>query len=375
MTKIYFDYNATCPIRPEVIDFMAEAMRQTGNASSMHSFGRSSRRLVEEGRGRLADILSIRPNQVIFNSGATEGNNTILNKFRNQCVFISAIEHPSILQAAENISEDTHLIPTDEHGVIRLDTLKGMLNEHNPALISVMLVNNESGVIQPVKDITRIAKEHNPEIIVHSDITQAIGRLEIKFDDLGVDFASLSAHKFGGPQGVGALIMKRGLQVPKLLLGGGQERRQRAGTENVAGIAGLGLAAQICGENLVAYQEKLTHYKQQIENAISQTSSQIRIFGQEAERVANTVLFSLPGLKAETVLMNFDLEGIALSSGSACSSGTLQSSHVVQSMGANDEELIASIRLSMGWATTQEEVDQFITIWQKMSQRFQDKLS
>ena len=375
MPKIYFDYNATSPIHPEVIELVSKVMAHTGNPSSMHSFGREARRHVETGRGQLAELLGIRPNQVIFNSGATEGNNTILNRYRGETIFISSIEHPSMLQTAQEITDKLHFIPCDSHGVIKLDSLRVMLQEHKPALVSIMYVNNESGVLQPIAEAAQTIKDFDADITVHSDITQAIGRLPMDFNALGLDFASLAAHKFGGPHGVGALIMKRGLQVPKLLHGGGQERRQRAGTENVAGIAGMGLAAELCGADIENYQTKMLKFREQIETAITKTSAHIRIFGQQTDRAPNTIMFSMPNLQAETILMNFDLEGVALSSGSACSSGSLQASHVMHAMGDNEVHGAASIRLSMGWATTQEEVDQFIEIWQKVTLRFMDKLN
>lgn len=375
MPKIYFDYNATCPIRPEVIELMAHVMAHPGNPSSMHSFGREARRYVEIGRGQIAELLKIRPNQVIFNSGATEGNNTILNRFRGKTILISSIEHPSMLQTAQEVTDDLHLIPCDSHGVVKLDALKSMLEKHKPALVSIMYANNESGVIQPISEITKIVKDYSTDIVMHSDITQAVGRIDVDFDALGLDFASLAAHKFGGPHGIGALIMKRGLQVPKLLYGGGQERRQRAGTENVSGIAGMGLAAELCERDMEDYQRTLLGFREQIEKTISDTSKRIHIFGRQADRVPNTIMFSLPGLQAETVLMNFDLEGVALSSGSACSSGSLQASHVMHAMSDSEIHGAASIRLSMGWATTQEDVDQFIEIWQKVTLRFSDTLN
>lgn len=373
--SIYFDYNATCPVRPEVIAHVGDVMQHVGNPSSVHRFGRQGRKFIEEGRNRLAQAINVKPNQVIFNSGATEGNNTILHGFRNQVQFVSQIEHPSIHRIVGEYTDKAHFIPVLKSGLICLDQLQDMLAKHRPAIVSVMMVNNESGVMQPIADLVRIVKDFDKDIMVHSDMAQALGRIEIDFEALGLDFATLSSHKFGGPHGVGALVMKRGIQAPKLILGGGQERRHRAGTENVEGIAGMGLAAELCSRDLLDYQTRLLGYRTRIEDALRESVPNIRIYCEEVERTANTILFHLPHIKSDTALMNFDLEGVALSGGSACSSGSVQSSHVIVALGADENDESASIRLSMGWNTTQEEVDQFIAIWHKMAKRFNDKLT
>lgn len=369
-TPRYFDYNATCPIRSEVINLMGDVMRETGNASSVHSFGRKARSHIEKAREQVAQLVRTQNTSVTFTSGATEANNAVLQKFKGERILISAIEHPSVLE----VCEQAELIKVDENGVIDLDAFKKQLEQGAPAaLISVMLVNNETGAIQPVGEIARIARAHNKDVFVHTDAAQAPGRLSIDFPALLVDYMSLSAHKFGGPQGTGALISAPGARPVQLLLGGGQEKRQRAGTENVAGIAGMGLAAEMALKNLDEFV-KLAQLRDQIEKSCSDTIPQTRIFAKDTERVANTSCVCVPGLDAQTQLMALDLAGFALSNGSACSSGKVNQSHVLKAMGASDIEANSALRISIGWGTTSEQIDEFIAAWTEMVTRMKDKI-
>lgn len=366
MPQIYFDHNATTIIRPEVIDLVAKIMTETGNASSVHNYGRHARKYVEKAREQTAKALNAKTSQVIFNAGATEANNTVLKNSNPQKIWISAVEHASVANAAP----EAKIIPVTEDGLVDLVALKDMLEKEaeTPELISVMLVNSETGVIQPVKEIVDLIKTHNPDIKVHSDCTQAIGRIPVDIKQLGIDYMSISAHKFGGPQGVGALILGPCAEAPKLIFGGAQENRNRAGTENVAGIAGMGQAIELAVQDMDHYQS-LTGLRDKIQAAFLDAVPNIIIYSGEAPRVANTLSLSWPGQQASMLLMNFDLEGIAISTGSACSSGSMKASAVLKAMGANEDAAKGALRVSLGWNTSEEEVDRFIDCWQKIVAR------
>lgn len=360
---IYLDHNATTPLKPTARTAMLQVLDRVGNASSIHSFGRAMRKIVEDARAHVAALVNAAPKQVIFNSGATEGNNTILRGFAGTRLLVGATEHPSVLECAATLNAEK--IPVHPNGLIDLDALQSQLTSSPPVgLISVMLVNNETGVIQPVADIAALARAHGAAL--HCDAVQAAGKIDIDMAKLSVDFLTLSAHKVGGPQGVGALIIADGATVcrpvPVLLLGGGQERRTRAGTENVSGIAGFGAAALAARADRAAYQS-LALLRDRLERTLRDIHPHTRIFGHDAPRVAGTISFAVPGTSAETLLMKLDLAGIALSSGSACSSGTVKPSHVLASMRATDDEQRAALRLSMGWSTTPADIDRFIAVW------------
>lgn len=343
---IYLDHNATTPIRPEAADAVSAAMRMHGNASSVHTAGRNARALVETARGDVAALVGADPKQVIFTSGATEANNAVLKSFSGK-ILVSGIEHPSVLEAAPNAQR----IPVGTDGIVDLHALENMIE--GASLISVMMVNNETGVIQPIEKIAALAKAKG--IRVHCDAVQAAGRIPLS---MNVDYLTLSAHKMGGPQGVGALVTVPGAPPVKLIHGGGQERRARAGTENVMGIAGFGAAAKAV--NIEAFQKLAS-----LRNIIEQTIPGITVFGQSAARVANTTCFALPGVAADTQLMALDLAGICVSSGSACSSGTVKPSHVLEAMGIAPELATCALRVSLGWNTTQADVDTFIAAYTK----------
>lgn len=360
MKKLYLDHNATSPLRPDALEAMVTVMRDVGNASSIHSFGRSARKHVEDARQIIGASLDVSPNQVIFNSGATEGNNTILKGFAGQRILVSSIEHPSVIECGVPIEP----IPVTQDGVIDMAAFERLLNEGvPPALISVMLVNNETGVIQPVAEIAKRAKEKG--CLVHCDAVQAYGRIPFTRAELGADFLTLSAHKIGGPQGVGAIIMAPAAPLPKLLIGGGQERRHRAGTENIAGITGFGVAAQLATSQIPEFQNLAT-LRDKIEAHI-ECHPRITCHGNTAPRVANTISMSIKGVPSETLLMAFDLAGVALSSGSACSSGTVKFSHVLKAMGVAGTTDTGHLRLSLGWSTTEKEVEDFLVVWDKLA--------
>ena len=358
MDTIYLDYNATAPMRPEVLDFIAPLLAEPCNASSIHSYGRKGRQLVEAAREQVGRLVGTDAAQVIFNSGATEANNTVLRHFAGERILVSAIEHVSVLESGV----DVETIPVTPGGAVDLVALEASLKDKPTALVCVMLVNNEIGVVQPVAEISALAKAHGA--LVHCDAVQAAGRIPIDMQALGVDFLSLSAHKIGGPQGVGALCLGICGVTPVLLEGGGQEKKARAGTENVAGIAGFGLAAELVLEGLETYEDTLLPLRRRLEEWVLKHDG-ARIYGAGEERVANTVMFSLPGIKAETALMAMDLAEIAISNGSACSSGTVQPSHVLRAMGASAEEALRGLRISMGAGTSESDIERFIEAFEK----------
>ncbi len=371
--KIYMDYNASAPLRPEALALMQDVLTESGNASSVHSFGRKARSRIERAREQISALIGTQPNQLVFTSGATESNNTVLSAFRGQRILVSAIEHPSVLESAPAAEK----IPVTQDG-LQEGLQEGLIDEQAfinllekgepPALISIMLVNNETGAIQPVEKLARLAKKRHPAIFIHTDAVQAAGRIKIDMPALQVDYLSLSAHKMGGPQGVGALITAPGSKPVKLLYGGGQEKRQRAGTENVAGIAGFGMAADIAQHDIENFQ-KLALLRDKMEENLSAITPHLRVFSKDAPRIANTSAIGLSGLSAETLIMALDLAGIAVSSGAACSSGTVKPSHVLQAMGACDDETMGAFRISIGWDTKECHIDRLIEECSKIFER------
>lgn len=360
MNKIYLDYNATAPIRPEVLDLVTTIMGEVGNASSVHEFGRRARKYVEDARAQVAALCTVTPEQVIFTSGATESINTVLCGYRDKRVLISAIEHPAVIAAAPH----AEIIPVTGDGLVDLDAYKKILTDGEPpALVSIMLVNSEIGVIQPVAEMAALAHEHGA--LFHTDAVQGAGRLDINMHTLDADFMSLSAHKMSGPQGVGAIISREGIELSKFMLGGGQEKNCRAGTHNTAGIAGMGLAAELALKHMPHYKEiqKLRDY---LESEIHKISNKAIIYGENAPRVGNTSNIGLPSVPAQTQMMMLDLDRIAVSSGSACSSGSFKPSHVLTAMGVKEDAAKSALRISMGWATTAADVDAFLNSWKKL---------
>lgn len=362
-TPVYFDYNATTPLKPAVRDLVCDVLSGVGNASSVHRFGRTARKRVEDARAQVAALAGAQPNQVFFNSGATEGNNTITRHFAAERVLISAIEHSSMRESAP----DAERIPVTADGIIDLSKLHEMLKSGPaPALVSVMLVNNEIGTIQPVAEAAKMAKAKGA--FFHCDAVQGAGKIPFTMAELGADFLTLSAHKIGGPQGAGALLIGPCGIMPNLISGGGQERRQRAGTENVAGIAGLGLAAELALAERDKYAA-VALLRDKMEAGMKDAAPTLIINGGSAPRSANTSNITLPGADAQMMMMNLDLEGFAVGSGSACSSGTTKPSPVLLAMGVSENDARCSLRISLGWDTTAAQVDAFLAAWTKICAR------
>ncbi len=347
--RSYLDHNATSPLRPSAKAAMLAAMDIVGNASSVHLEGRTAHRLLDESRETIARALGVIAPMVVFTSGGSEANNLAVKGYER--VLVSAVEHPSAQVAAGK----PEIIPVTPDGVVDLDALKTMLPGPR-ALICVMLANNETGVIQPLREIVGLAKEHGA--VVHTDAVQMFGKLPLNFGLLGVDMMTVSAHKLGGPMGIGALVIRDGLALQPLIHGGGQELRRRAGTENLVAIAGFAAAAS-------EQPAQLKSLRNELEAALGEAI----IFGQGAERLPNTTCFAVPGMNAETLLMAFDLDGIAVSSGSACSSGKVAKSHVLAGMGVAEEISLAAIRVSLGWNTTSQDIEHFIAVWGRIVAR------
>ncbi len=372
--RAYFDWNATAPLREETRAAMVEALGLTGNASSVHAEGRAARRRVEEARAQVAALVGAEAKDVTFTSGATEANMLALTpaleiageKSPRDRLFVSAVEHPSVLCGGRFAPEQLTELAVDANGVVDLAALEQALAQAERPLVSVMLANNETGVIQPITEIAAIV--HAAGGLLHVDVVQAPGRIACDIETLGADLMSLSAHKLGGPQGVGALIRQDtgfgDLHIADpLIKGGGQERSQRAGTENVAAIAGFGAAAAALRAAGEADAARMGALRDRLEAGLKAATPQAVIFGARAPRLPNTTLFAVPGLKAETAIIAFDLNGIALSSGAACSSGKVRSSHVLAAMGVAPDLARGVLRVSLGWSTTEAQVERFLETW------------
>jgi cysteine desulfurase len=361
--SVYLDHNATTPMRPQAIAAMAEVMRAVGNASSVHGFGRAMRARVDRGRESIAALVGARAADIVFTGGGTEANNAVLRAAGRRRVIVSAIEHDSVRLAVA----DAELVPVTTEGAIDLAALESLLaRSDEPALVSVMLANNETGVIQPVAEVARIGRAASA--LVHCDAVQAAGKIVVDMSDLGVDYLTVSAHKLGGPQGVGAIAVRPGVPFETVQRGGGQERGRRAGTENVAGIAGFGVAADIAAQAL-RQGVVLGGLRDKMEHALVQVAPTAHVFGADAARLPNTSCVSMPGVTAQTQLMALDLAGIAVSAGSACSSGKVRPSHVLAAMGASEAEAASGLRVSLGWTTQASDIERFVAAWSDLYRR------
>lgn len=361
----YLDYNASAPLRPQARVAMTALWDEVGNPSSVHWHGRAMHRRVEDARDTLAKSVGASSAGVVFTAGGTEANNLALTLGRERPLIVSVIEHDSVLQAAR--VHGATLCPATEDGLVDLDALRALLQKTGDhALVSIMAVNNETGVIQPVAEAGALCREHGA--LLHCDAVQALGRIPLDMNAMQIDMLSLSAHKVGGPQGVGALVLRDGLAPPPaLLLGGGQERGRRPGTHNVAGIVGFAAAAAVAVADSGA-SERLAGWRDAMEARVAQ-GSDIRIVGGGARRVGGASCLALPGLTAETQVMMLDLAGFSISAGSACSSGKVAPSHVLRAMGLGDDLAGCAIRVSGGWASTEQDFLRFAEAYQGMITR------
>lgn len=363
---VYLDHNATTPVRPEAAEAVARALATGGNPSSVHAFGRAARRLLEEARESVAALVGAPAADVVFTGGGTEANNLALRGCGRPDVVVSAVEHDSVFGAAPSAA----VAPVDADGVVDIDRLEAMLaGAGERAVVSVMLANNETGVVQPVARVAETARRHGA--LVHCDAVQAAGRIALDIKALGVDMLTLSAHKIGGPQGIGALVVGDGVRLEPLLRGGGQERRRRAGTENLPGAAGFGTAARAARAGLQACRV-LGDWRDRLEAALKSVEPDLKIFGEGAPRLPNTSCLAAPGMPSETQVMALDLAGIAVSAGAACSSGRVGASRVLVAMGGGDLAN-AAIRISFGWTSRETDVERFVAAWTALHARIRGR--
>ena len=370
--RVYLDWNATAPLRTEARTAVLAALDVLGNPSSVHAEGRAARRLVESAREEVAALVNTEPRNVLLTSGGTEANALALTPVRQDGgpsrLLVSAVEHASVLSGGRFAPSQTAKLPVLPNGQVDVRALeRSLAGSAESILVSIMLANNETGVVQPISEIAALV--HGAGAILHVDAVQGPGRIACNINELGADLLSISGHKLGGPKGTGALI-RRDARVPfpnPLIRGGGQERSARAGTENVAGITGLGAAAATMAKTWAAEAKKMLPLRQRLETRLHSQWPQAVIFGEDAARLPNTTLFAVPGVKAETAVIALDLEGVAVSSGAACSSGKVQPSHVLAAMGVPAPLARGAVRVSLGPTTTESDVDRLISAWIKVS--------
>jgi len=371
---IYLDNAASTAVHPEVVkEMMPYFDTQYGNPSSIHQFGRKAKNAIEKARKQVATLIGAEPNEILFTSGGTESNNTILDGVLTsnsepdpEHIITSSIEHEAVLQPCkefENVGIKITYLPVDEHGIVNPDEITNSINSHT-VLVSIMFANNEVGTIQPIKEISEICKKY--QIPLHTDAVQAVGKIPINVKDLGVDALSISSHKINGPKGIGALFIKKGLMVTPQILGGGQENGMRSGTENVASIVGFGKACEIAKERL---NRNISHFQtlhSSILSKIVKEISHVKLNGHPEKRIFNNVHLTFMGVNGEDLIIKLDEHGIAASTGSACSVHTQKASHVLKAMGFNHEQITGSLRISFGYMNTLDEIDQTVEVLKKV---------
>jgi cysteine desulfurase len=376
--RSYLDYNATAPLRAEVREAFATSLSLYGNPSSVHAEGRAARAAVEAARAKVAALVGARPEDVIFTSGGTEANALALAAQSGEAwhCYMSAVEHPSVLSGGRFYRETATTIPVTSDGVVDLEILATELAKHHLGgwrpFVSLMAANNETGAIQPVAETSKIV--HSVGGLLHTDAVQAAGRIELEMAALGADMLSLSAHKIGGPKGVGALVLGNGASVEPLIKGGAQERRRRAGTENVAGIVGFGVAAELAARDL-AEAATMANLRDRLEKGALAIAPGAVVLAARVKRLPNTTCIAVPGAKAETLVIGLDLAGVAVSSGSACSSGKVEASHVLNAMGVPEEIAQGAIRVSLGFATKRDDIESFLTAFDQLIKRLRPQVA
>ena len=368
--RVYFDYNATTPLAPEVVDAVVRATRdQFGNASSVHHFGQQAKAAVDEARSAMAALINADPSEIVFTSGGTESDNfairgaaDALEPSGRRHLIATAIEHEAVLNTLKALARHgwrATLLPVDQSGVVAPDRIRELITDET-AIVSVMHANNEIGTVQPVAELAAIAHERGA--LMHTDAVQSTGKIPVDVRALGVDLLSLSAHKFNGPKGAGALWIKRGTRMQPILTGGKHERNRRAGTENVPAIVGLGTAARLAAAKLSGEAARVSALRDRLEDGILRRVPGTTVNGAGSPRVPNTTNISFDRTEAESLLIALDLEGVAVSTGSACSSGTLEPSHVLRAMGLSPHRTQNSLRFSLGMFSTEEEVERVVSL-------------
>ena len=381
--RTYFDHNATTYMRQDVIDAMQPFLRDRfGNASSLHFFGQENRDAVDGARADIARLLGAEPEEIILTSGGTESDNLAIRgvvrtrrKAADRChIITSVIEHPAVLKTCEALEAedcDVTYVPSDSEGLVRIDILEESIRPET-VLVSVMLANNETGVIQPIGRISELTRKK--EIILHTDAVQGVGKVGVNVDDLGVDLLSISGHKFYGPKGIGALYVRRGTDLEPVYTGGSHERGLRPGTENIPGIIGFGEACRIAKESLPKEIKYIGELRERLERGILERIEDVIFIGTRAPRVPNTCSIVIPRIEGEAVTLNLSMLGFAVSSGSACSSGKSEASHVLTAIGLDPADAQGGVRISLGIENTPMEVDAFIEAFAVVVERLR-KLS
>ncbi len=364
---IYLDHNATSPMLPEVKKSICKSLDFATNPSSIHYHGRNAKSMVEDAREKIANSLGIKLGrddyEICFTSSGTEANNLLLHNFEDKEIAISITEHLSILETSKK-NPSMIIIEVSKNGMIDLPSLTNALASMAPkSLVSIIFANNETGIVQDIKTISDIV--HQQGMLLHSDCIQAFGKMPLNISELGLDFATISAHKIGGPIGSAALVHKAVFHIKPQIIGGGQEKGRRAGTENVPAIVGFGKAAEIAVKNLSRYNS-ISKLRDRMEEMILDVCPEAVIFGKGLNRIANTSMINMPGVDVQTQLIYFDLHGVSLSGGSACSSGKIQNSHVLSGMGYNKEEASGAIRVSLGLDSTLSDIEKFVSIWETL---------
>ncbi len=369
MKRIYLDYAATTPTHPDVVKAMLPYFTEAfGNPSSIHSYGQEAKGAIEEARGKVASLISARGEEIVFTSGGTGADNFAIkgvafaNESRGNHIITSSVEHHAVIETCKFLEKRgfrVTYLPVDGYGLVDLDDVRKAITDKT-ILISVMHANNEMGTIEPIAEIDKIAKEAG--VYFHTDAVQAVGHIPVDVDDLGVDLLSMSAHKLYGPKGVGALYIRKGTKLLPFMHGGEQERRRRASTENVPGIVGLGRAAELAQQEMSEEAERLTYLRDQLIKGLLERIDHIHLNGHPQRRLPNNVNVSIDVVEGESMLLNLDLEGICASTGSACSSSSLEPSHMLLAMGLSHEQAHGSLRFSLGKWTTEEDVERFLDV-------------
>lgn len=364
MKQIYMDHGATTPVDPLVVDAMLPYFTETfGNASSLHSFGQEATSALEQSRQQVAASIGAKPEEIIFTSGGTESDNLAIkgiayrNSGKGKHIITSTIEHPAILNTCAYLEKegfDVTYVPADSDGIIDMDELKKAIRD-DTILISVMHANNEIGTIQPISDISKLAKEKS--IYLHTDAVQSFGKIAVNVNELGVDMLSMSSHKIYGPKGVGALYVRKGTPLQALAHGGSHERSMRAGTENISGIVGFAKAVALADERLVDDEKHMTQLRDSLIGKVMDSIDDVELSGHPTNRLPNNVNLRFSFIEGESMLLFLDMKGIAISTGSACSSKSLEPSHVLTAIGLRPEDSHGSLRITLGKDNTQEEVD------------------
>jgi cysteine desulfurase len=353
----YLDHNATAPVRPEAAEILTKVLVACGNPSSVHGPGRAARQAIEAARGEVAALVGVKPSEVIFTASGTEANNQVLRATGRNRVIVSAIEHDSVIKPRP----DAAVTPVNADGIVNLDALEALLAaDKTPALVSLMHANNETGVVQPVAEAASLCRRHGA--LIHCDAVQAVGRVPVDVAALGVDYLTISAHKIGGAPGAGALVAREGAPLEALIRGGGQERSLRAGTENAPSIAAFGVAARLAR----VPRTDVAPLRDAMEERLLAACPEARIFGRGMPRLPNTTQIAMPGVSSETQVIALDLDGVAVSAGSACSSGRVEPNRVLLAMGVDEATASNAIRISLGWTTTEEDIDRLVASWRAL---------